>query len=154
MRYLKLVQHMKANADPMSEGLLQKIRNSNCCDHLLQKVPRDEHKQYALQIYRDLTDWLGAETDSIVEQHYAAMGKQRAQQGVPFSNMFWAVSIARDYLWEYIQQECLFEEPVEVWGALNLLHSLNQFFDRALYFALIGSHTASKDTFNAAPVPR
>lgn len=150
MRYLKLIQHMKRNADVMSEGLLHKIRNSNRCDELLQKVPWDEHKRYALQMYRDLTDWLGAETDSIVEQHYTAVGMQRAQQGVPFSNTFWAVCIARDYLWEYIQEQCLFEEPIEVWGAFNLLHSLNQFFDRSLYFVVVGYQTTTKDTLNPA----
>jgi hypothetical protein len=142
---------MKTNADRMSEGLLQKIRNSDRCGDLLQRVPGEEQKRYTLQIYLDLTDWLGAETDSIVEQHYAAMGMRRAQQGVPFSNLFWAVCIARDYLWEYVQQETLLDEPVEFWGGVKLLRSLNQFFDRALYFALIGYQKAGKDTFNATP---
>jgi len=151
MRPLKLVQHMKTNADRMSEGMLQKIRNSDRCSTLLQKVPEDEHKRYALQIYLDLTDWLSAETDSIVEQHYSAVGIRRAQQGVPFSNLFWAVCIARDYLWEYIQQECLLDEPVEFWGGVNLLRSLNQFFDRALYFTLVGYQKAGQDTFSSAP---
>ncbi|HXZ81986.1 MAG TPA: hypothetical protein VEG30_18800 [Terriglobales bacterium] len=151
MRPLKLVQHMKTNADRMSEGMLQKIRNSDRCGALLQKVPEDEHKRYALQIYLDLTDWLSAETDSIVEQHYSAVGIRRAQQGVPFSNLFWAVCIARDYLWEYIQQECLLDEPVEFWGGVNLLRSLNQFFDRALYFTLVGYQKAGQDTFSSAP---
>ncbi|HXY48674.1 MAG TPA: hypothetical protein VEI01_04420 [Terriglobales bacterium] len=151
MRPLKLVQHMKTNADRMSEGMLQKIRNSERCGALLQKVPAEEHKRYALQIYLDLTDWLAAETDSVVEQHYSVLGIRRAQQGVPFSNLFWAVCIARDYLWEYIQQECLLDEPVEFWGGVNLLRSLNQFFDRALYFTLVGYQKAGKDTFTSAP---
>jgi hypothetical protein len=151
MRPLKLVQHMKTNADRMSEGLLQKIRNSDRCAELLQKVPGDEHKRYAHQVYLDLMDWLGDETDAVVEKQYAAMGMQRAQQGVPFSNVYWAVCISRDYLWDYIQQECLLEEPVEFWGGVKLLRSLNQFFDRALYFALVGYHKANKEAFNAAP---
>jgi hypothetical protein len=152
MRPLKLVQHMKTNADRMSEGLIQKIRNSERCGELLRRVPAEEHTRYAVGIYHDLTDWLGAETDSIVEQHYVTMGMQRAQQGVPFSQVFWAVCIARDYLWDYIQQECLLEEPVEFWGGVNLLRSLNQFFDRALYFALVGYQRAGKDSFTTAPV--
>ena len=151
MRPLKLVQHMKTNPERMSEGLLQKIRSSDRCRDLLQKVPGEEHKRYTLQIYLDLTDWLADERDSIVEQHYAAMGLRRAQQGVPFSNLFWAVSIARDYLWEYIQQECLLDEPVEFWGGVKLLRSLNQFFDSALYFALVGYQRAGKDSFTPVP---
>ena len=35
MRAPKLVQHMKANADRMSEGLVQKIRGADRCRELL-----------------------------------------------------------------------------------------------------------------------
>ena len=49
-----------------------------------------------------------------------------------------------ELLWEHIQDECLLEEPVEFWGGVQLLHSLNQFFDRALYFVSIGYQEAGK----------
>jgi hypothetical protein len=45
MRALKLVQHVRANADGMSERLLEKIRNSHRCNELLRRVPADEHKR-------------------------------------------------------------------------------------------------------------
>jgi len=147
MRALKLVQHMKANADRMSEELIQKIRSSDRCSELLRKVPAEEQKQYALEIYRDLTDWLAIEIDSLVEYRYVNLGIQRARQEVSFSQVFWAVCTARDYLWDYMQQECLLEEPVEFWGGVILLRSLNQFFDRALYFTLVGYQKAGKGDF-------
>jgi hypothetical protein len=147
MRALKLVQYMKANADPISEELIQRIRSSDRCGELLRRVPADEQKRYALEIYRDLMDWLAVETDSLVEARYVGVGIQRANQGVPLNEMFWAVCIARDYLWDYMQQECLLEEPVEFWGGVMLLRSLNQFFDRALYFSLVGYQKAGKGAF-------
>lgn len=151
MRALKLVQLMKTNADRMSEGLLQKIRGSDRCRDLLLRLPAEEHRQYALGIYRDLTDWLTAESDSTIEQRYIDLGVQRAQQGITFSHLFWAVCIAREYLWEYMQQECLLEEPVEFWGGVMLLRSLNQFFDRALYFTLLGYLKAGKGELAGVP---
>jgi hypothetical protein len=142
MRAPKLIQHLKDDADGMSERLLEKIRNSRRCSELLLRVPAEEHKRYAVDIYHDLMMWLVAEDDSSLEHHYVGLGKLRAQQGVPFSHLFWAVCITREYLWEYIQQECLIEEPVEFWGGVMLLRSLNQFFDRALYLALLGYQMA------------
>jgi hypothetical protein len=142
MRAPKLVQHLKANADSMSERLLDKIRNSNRCRDLLLRVPIEEHKRYALDVYRDVVEWLAAETDSIIESRYVELGARRAQQGVPFSQLFWAVCITRDYLWEYIQQHCLLDEPVEFWGGVMLLRSLNHFFDQALYTALVAFQKA------------
>jgi hypothetical protein len=150
MRALKLVQHMKANADRISEELIQRIRNSDRCGELIRKLPAEEQKRYGLEIYGNLMDWLGEERDSLVESRYVDLGIQRANQGVPFSEMFWAVCIARDYLWDYMQQECLLEEPVEFWGGVILLRSLNQFFDRALYFTLIGYQKAGKGSIVAS----
>lgn len=142
MRAPKLVQHLRANADSMSRQLLEKIRNSPRCSELLVRIPAHEHQRYAVDVYRDLIEWLVAETDSLIDTRYEDLGRLRAQQGVPFSHLFWAVCITREYLWEYIQQECLLEEPVEFWGGVMLLRSLNQFFDRALYCALAGYQAA------------
>jgi hypothetical protein len=83
MRALKLVQHMKANADRISEELLQRIRSNNRCSELLRRVPADEQKQYALDIYRDLTDWLAVEIDSLVASRYLDLGIQRAHLRCP-----------------------------------------------------------------------
>ena len=122
MRALKLIQHMKTNGGRMSEAMLQKIRASSRCREPLFKVPVEEHKQYALDIYSDLTAWLEAEIESSIENR----------------------CIANEHLWTYMQEECLFEEPVEFWGGVQLLRSLSQFFDRALYFASIGYQEASQ----------
>ena len=152
MRAPKLVQHMKTDAVRMSEGLILKIRNSERCSELFIKVPAEEQKRYALEIYRDLTDWLAAESDAVIESRYVNLGIRRANQGVPFTQLFWAVCIAREYLWEHMQQECLLEEPVEFWGGVMLLRSLNQFFDRALYFTLLGYLKAGADELAGASV--
>ena len=97
-----------------------------------------------MEIYRDLTDWLGVEADSPFKRRYVDLGIQRAHQGVPLDQVFWAVCIAREYLWEYIQQECLLDEPVEFWGGVMLLRSLDRFFDRTLYFTVVGYQKAVK----------
>ena len=152
MRAPKLIQRLKDDADGMSERLLEKIRSSRKCSELLLRVPAEEHKRYAVEVYHDLMMWLSAEDDSSLEHHYVGLGKLRAQQGVPFSNLFWAVCITREYLWEYIQQECLIEEPVAFWGGVMLLRSLNQFFDRALYLALLGYQMVSATEVTSSQV--
>jgi hypothetical protein len=135
---------MKANAVRVSEGLLQRIRNSHKCGTLIARVPAEEHKRATVEIYLDLMDWLAGEADAIIEERYVAFGVRRAQQKVPYTDVFWAVCLAREYLWEYMQQECLLEEPVEFWGGVVLLHSLNQFFDRVLYYTLTGYYNVGK----------
>jgi hypothetical protein len=117
MRALKLVEHMHTNADRMSEVVVQKMRGSDRSSELFLKVPAEEQARSTATIYRDLIDWLASEADSTIEERYIALGMRRAEQGVPFSHLYWAVCIAHEQLWEYMQQECLFDEPVEFWVA-------------------------------------
>ncbi len=138
MHHRKLVQLMKTNSDRVADSLILKIRRSERCKELMQRLPEQEQKQYSMGVYRDLTDWLASETDSIIEERYIALGVRRAQLGVPFSDLFWAVCIARECLWDYVEQECMLEEPTEFWGGMKLLRLSNKFFDRALYFVLLG----------------
>jgi hypothetical protein len=93
-----------------------------------------KHKRYSVEVNRDLVEWMRSETEPLIEARYVELGRIRAQQEVPFSHLFWAVCITRDFLCDYIQQECLIDDPVEFWGGVILLRSLNQFFDPALYF--------------------
>lgn len=150
MRALKLVQYIKLHADRMSEKQIEIIRNSDKCREFLLEVPGEEQKQSHLEIYRDLIDWPATETDSSVRERCVALGMHRAQQGVPFTDSFWALCVTQEHLWEYIQQECLVDGPVEFWGGVNMFRSLTQFFDRALYFALLGYQEAIKGEFAVA----
>jgi hypothetical protein len=143
MRAVKLVQHMKANAERISEEVVKKVRASPRCGEFVRTVSPEEQQRSTVDVYRDLTVWLATESDSSIEQRYVVLGLLRAQQGIPFSNLFWAVCIAHEHLWQYMQEECLLEEPVEFWGGVILLRSMTQFFDRVLYFVLRGYEQAA-----------
>jgi hypothetical protein len=145
MRAPRLIQLMASNSVVMSEELIKKIRELDKCKDLLLRVPDSEQRQYAVGIYSDLTKWLADEREAVIEEHYVELGIHRSGQGVPLSQMFWAVSTARESLSEYVQQECLHEDPVEFVGGVMMLRSLNTFFDRVLYFAILGYERASHD---------
>jgi hypothetical protein len=90
------------------------------------------------------------DTDSVTEDRYVGLGMRRAQQGVPFSELFWAVCATREYFWEYTERETLLDEPADFWGGVRLLYSLDRFFDRALYFVILGYQKAGKDELGLA----
>jgi len=100
MRALKLIQHMRANGEQMSRAVIQKIRISERCSQLVLNVTAEEQKQSNLAIVEDLTDWLATENEARIKERYVTLGMRRAQQGVSFTQLFWAVCIAHEYLWE------------------------------------------------------
>ena len=146
----KFIEHVDTYADHLCGEFMEKIKRSDRCRELLHRVPAEEQRQTTREIYRHLTDWLLNKTDSVTEKHYVSLGMRRAEQGVPFSELFWAVCATREYFWEYTERETLLDEPTDFWGGMRMLHSLDRFFDRILYFATIGYETAAKDLGQAA----
>jgi hypothetical protein len=135
---VRLVQLIERHADALSEGLEQKLRNATRSQELLQKVPADELRRRSHEIYRHLGEWLTTKTESDIEERYIGLGMRRARQGVSFSAFLWAVNSTKEHLWEFLEREGLLEEPLELIAELDLLHSLEIFFDRVLYFASVG----------------
>jgi hypothetical protein len=43
---------------------------------------------------------------------------------------------------EFLQRESLPERPIEAFGELEMLQLLDQFFDRAIYYASVGYERA------------
>jgi hypothetical protein len=105
-------------------------------------VPSDELRRRSHEIYRNLNDWLRNKTESEIEERYIGLGIKRAKQGVPYSDLLWAVSATKEHLWEFMQAEGLFAEPVDMLGGMDLLHSLDRFFDCILYFSAVGYQNA------------
>ncbi len=145
----KFVDQVDTHADQLCELFMRKINSSDRCRELLRKVPAVELEQSVRAIYRDLMNWLLNQTASS-EEPYLRLGTRRAQEGVPLSESFWAVCASRQYFWEYLESETLLEAPADFWGGMEMLHSLDQFFDRTLYFIIMGYQTAGKNEHRCA----
>jgi hypothetical protein len=77
-----------------------------------------------------------------LEQRYLQIGARRAHQHVNLSEVVWVIVLTKENLWEFIKKESVLERPVEVFGELEMLQLLEQFFDRAIYHASVGYEQA------------
>ena len=149
---VRLVQLIETHADKLSEVLIRKLKNAEECREFLDKVPAHELKHRTYEIYRHLGDWLLSKTLSEVEERYIGIGARRARQGVPFSGVMFAIQTTKHVLWDYLLLEGLLE-PEALIGEMELVRSLEQFFDRALYYAAIGYEQVWKTELAAASSP-
>lgn len=143
MMAIRLVRLIETHADRLSHGLLHKFQHAHHCADL-KKVPAAELKDRSYEIYRNLSEWLTAKSESEIEHRYIALGQRRASQGVALSNVLWAITATKEHLWEFLDSEGFAEKPVEVLGELELLHRIEMFFDRALYYVAVGYEKAAK----------
>ena len=104
----KLIQLIETRSEPLSEGLMHRLKKNDRCIELLQRVPSEELRRRSQEIYRNLNDWLRNRTESEIEERYTGLGIRRAKQGVPYTDFLWAVSTTKEHLWEFMQAEGLF----------------------------------------------
>lgn len=133
----KLVRLIETHSDTLAAGLLAKVRNSLRLGEY-GSVPPEELQQRVYEIYRHLGEWLLSRREIDLERRYIEIGARRAAQGVPLSQLIWAIILTKENLLDFLKGESAMERPPEVFGRLELLELLEQFFDRAIHYAAIG----------------
>ena len=137
----RLVRLIETHSDALAAGLLQKVQTSELT-RSYRNVPPPELKQTVYGIYRHLGEWLLGKSEFDIEQRYEEIGTRRAHQGVPMSELVWTIVLTKENLWEFLKKEAFMERPVEVFGELEMLQLLEQFFERATYYATVGYERA------------
>ncbi len=134
----RLLRLVETHSDALAAGLLEKTQNSALLPGYRVSVPRDELKQRVNEIYRHLADWLMGKSELEVEKRYVEIGLRRAQQGVVLSELIWAIILTKRNLWDFLKREAVLDRPAEICGELEVEELLDQFFDRAIYYAAVG----------------
>lgn len=133
----RLVRLIETHSDGLAASLLERVRTSPLVPEY-RNVPADELKQRVYEIYRHLGEWLLSKSEKDIERRYIDIGARRAAQNVPVSQVTWTIVLTKENLWEYLKKESVIERPTEIFGELEMLQLLDQFFDRAIYFGAIG----------------
>ena len=144
----RLVRLIETHSEPLAEGLLAKLQACDKC-RSFQKVPSYEFRQRVYEIYHNLGEWLLSKKEEDVARRYTDIGRRRFGQGVPLSELIWAILLTREFLWEYLKRDAVVEKPVEVFGELEMLQLLETFFDRAIYYAALGYERAQAGAHEA-----
>jgi len=133
----RLVRLIEKHADSLTAELHDRVTTSTLLPHY-RNVPADDLKTCVQEIYRHLGDWLLGRNEKDLEARYKEIGARRAQQKVPFHELLWAIILTKETLWEYMREESVTSQPAEVYGEMEVLQLLDQFFDRAEYWAAMG----------------
>ncbi len=141
----RLVRLIETHSDALASSLLHKVQKSERTE-AYSNVPLDELKERVRDIYLHLGEWLLGKSDTDIERRYTLIGVRRAQQGVPLSQVIWAIVLTKDNLWDFILNEVAPDRPVELFGKQELLQLLNHFFDCAIHAAAIGYEWAAEES--------
>ena len=142
MLLYRLVRLIESHSQGLATNLLEKVQNSEQTRDY-RNVPPEELKERVYEIYRHLGDWLIGKTEFDIENRYLEIGERRAQQHVPLSQVAMVIILTKENLWEFLKKESVIDRPVEVFGELEMLQMLEQFFDHAIFYAAVGYERAA-----------
>ena len=157
MMLYRLVRLIETHSEALATCLRDRVENSELTPGFRKYVPPEELKERVYEIYHHLGEWLMGKDEFHLEHRYLQIGGRRAQQRVPLSEVVWVIVLTKENLWEFIKKEAVLERPVEVFGELEMLQLLEQFFDRAIYYASVGYELEVANQFlkeTAAPSER
>ena len=87
------------------------------------------------EIYRHLGRLAARQKRVRHRDRYLEIGARRAHQQVPLSQLVWVIVLTKENLWEYLKREARDGTCRRSLGELEMLQLLEQFFDRAIYYA-------------------
>ncbi len=141
----RLVRLIETHADALAAGLEQRVAASQQVTHF-SDISAQELRDRVYEIYRHLGEWLLGKNELDVEQRYREIGSRRAQQKVPLSELVQAIVLTKENLWDFLKSEAVADRAAEIMGELELLQMLEMFFDRAIYYAVVGYEEESART--------
>lgn len=137
MLAIRLVHLIEKHSEALSRGLAAEIRKSDRTSDF-RKIPPDELKLAATEVYRKLGEWLLQKTETDIAGRFKVIAQERAAEGISLHQFVWALMLTRDHLLKFLRLEAFADTVVELHGELELHQLLNQFFDRAVYYAIVG----------------
>lgn len=134
---IRLVRLIEAHCNELSQGLTEQIRTSDRTSDF-RTIPAEDLRLAAAEVYRNLGEWLLQKTESDIESCFRAVGVRRAADRVRLHQVVWALLLSREHLWQFLRHHSFADNVVALYGEMELQRLLNQFFDRAIYYAVLG----------------
>ena len=93
----------------------------------------------AYEVYRNLGKWISWETtkDQIAAK-YTAHGARRREQEFELAEVVQALILMRRQLWQKVLDDGLLDTALDMHQAMELNRQVVRYFDRAVYFTIVG----------------
>src|SRR5215470_8770420 len=135
------VRLIETHSDALASKLLNKVQQSGST-RAYSGVLSFVMQKTVYEIYEHLGEWLLGKKEVDIERRYREIGARRYHQQVPLNELIWAIVLTKQNLWEFLTWESIVDGPMRVFGELEVVQIVGQFFDRAIYYAAMGYEQA------------
>ena len=131
----RLVRMIEHHAEELTRALVDDLQ-SNPRTASYHRLSREAIHDRTYHVYKDLGLWLNSKAEEDIEASYTELGKEREAEGIPISQVVFALTLTKYHLRDYIRAAGLVDSAVELHQEQELHHVLGQFFDKAIYYTI------------------
>jgi hypothetical protein len=158
----KLIELIENHAPNLAHDITQELV-SNARTGAFRHVRRDELEPRIFELLHHLGNWIGEPQSQRVETEFQEWGRRRFGQGIPLSEIVYAIIILKRHLRRYIRDNGLVDAafprvegdyvlPLHLQSLQDLNATVGAFFDEALYHLARGYESADNARRTAIPV--
>ena len=139
----RLVRMIELHADELTGALVKELQSNRRTASYHQLSWEAIHSR-TYDVYKNLGLWLNSKAEGDIEAAYTSLGKRRAAEGVPLSEVVFALTLTKYHLRDYIRAAGLVDSAVDLYQEQELHRVLDHFFDRAIYYTVRAYEQAAK----------
>ena len=139
----KLVELIEIHASRLTNDVTQDLV-SNPRTPGFRNVSAQDLEDRVFQIFHHLGNWIGDSRSASVEAEFGEWGNRRFDQGIPISEIVYAIIVLKHHLRRYIRDNGLVDAafprtendyvlPMHLYSLQDLNTRVGEFFDEALY---------------------
>jgi len=149
----RLIRMIEDHAEELTRRLLIDLQ-SNARTKAYHKFSSSEVHHRVYTVYRNLGQWLGNKADESIEAAYTELGIKRHAEGIPLSEVIYALILTKYHLRDYINSSGLADSAVEIYQENELHRLVGHFFDKAIYYTTQGYERESAALRSSAVTAR
>ena len=151
----RLLQLIQSHARSLTIDVINELR-TNERTPTFRRLNSSDLESRVTALYWNLGQWIGSSDDEAVRREYEDMGRTRFRDGVPVSELVYALLLTKHHLRRYIREHGLVDFaggrvlpdewlPLELYSIQELNYQVGEFFDRALYHLARGYEAEAAD---------
>ena len=117
---MRLVTMIEDHAEQLTAGLVRELQRHPRPERYHQ-LPVAELHDRGYAVYRNLSKWLQRESESEIEASYGDLGRRRQQEGIPLSQVIFALMLTKEHLLDYVKSSGLADSALELYQELELV---------------------------------
>ena len=142
MLSVRLVQMIEDHAGELTRELINALQRHARTPHYHSLTYQELHYR-TYSVYRNLGRWISQKNEEPIAANYSDLAVRRLAEGVPLEEIVFALTSTKNHLYAYVRTAGLMDSAVELHQERELHGLIENFFDKAIYYAVRKYETES-----------